>query len=419
MSTESGTRAIDATEPRANGATPAKLPRNLTRWMRIIVAVGRHLHYGSLRLVMPDGQEIVFDGVEAGPEGVILVRDQELARRTLISGGLGFGEAYLDGQWDTPDLAVLLEVANRNDQFLEQFLYGKSWARALRRLMHLLKRNSKSQARKNISYHYDLGNEFYSRWLDPSMTYSSARFEPKGLELQAAQEVKYRGIVERIRPNADSHLLEIGCGWGGFAEHAARTTGCKVTGITISREQHDYAKQRIFAAGLADKVEIRLQDYRDVPEQFDGIASIEMFEAVGESYWPTYFGTLRDRLKPGGVAALQVITIAERYYENYRRSVDFIQRYVFPGGMLPSPTIFRQQTDAAGLQWQGVETFGLDYARTLAEWRERFLAAWPEIEALGGFDERFRRLWQYYLAYCEAGFRTGSIDVMQVALGRP
>jgi len=387
--------------------------------MRIIVAVGRHLHYGSLRLVMPDGQEIVFDGVEAGPEGVILVRDQELARRTLISGGLGFGEAYLDGQWDTPDLAVLLEVANRNDQFLEQFLYGKSWARALRRLMHLLKRNSKSQARKNISYHYDLGNEFYSRWLDPSMTYSAARFEPKGLELQAAQEVKYRGIVERIRPNADSHLLEIGCGWGGFAEHAARTTGCKVTGITISREQHDYAKQRIFAAGLADKVEIRLQDYRDVPEQFDGIASIEMFEAVGESYWPTYFGTLRDRLKPGGVAALQVITIAERYYENYRRSVDFIQRYVFPGGMLPSPTIFRQQTDAAGLQWQGVETFGLDYARTLAEWRERFLAAWPEIEALGGFDERFRRLWQYYLAYCEAGFRTGSIDVMQVALGRP
>ncbi len=419
MSTETGTQAIDATKPIVHAATPAKLPRNLTRWMRIIVAVGRHLHYGSLRLVMPDGQQIVFEGVEAGPEGVILVRDQELARRTLISGGLGFGEAYLDGQWDTPDLAVLLEVANRNDQFLEQFLYGKSWARALRRLMHMLKSNSKSQARKNISYHYDLGNEFYSRWLDPSMTYSSARFEPKGLELQAAQEVKYRGIVERIRPNADSHLLEIGCGWGGFAEHAARTTGCKVTGITISREQHDYAKQRIFAAGLADKVEIRLQDYRDVPEQFDGIASIEMFEAVGESYWPTYFGTLRDRLKPGGVAALQVITIAERYYENYRRSVDFIQRYVFPGGMLPSPTIFREQTDAAGLQWQGAETFGLDYARTLAQWRERFLAVWPEIEALGGFDERFRRMWQYYLAYCEAGFRTGSIDVMQVALGRP
>ncbi len=419
MSTETGTQAIDATKPIVHAATPAKLPRNLTRWMRIIVAVGRHLHFGSLRLVMPDGQQIVFEGVEAGPEGVILVRDQELARRTLISGGLGFGEAYLDGQWDTPDLAVLLEVANRNDQFLEQFLYGKSWARALRRLMHMLKSNSKSQARKNISYHYDLGNEFYSRWLDPSMTYSSARFEPKGLELQAAQEVKYRGIVERIRPNADSHLLEIGCGWGGFAEHAARTTGCKVTGITISREQHDYAKQRIFAAGLADKVEIRLQDYRDVPEQFDGIASIEMFEAVGESYWPTYFGTLRDRLKPGGVAALQVITIAERYYENYRRSVDFIQRYVFPGGMLPSPTIFREQTDAAGLQWQGAETFGLDYARTLAQWRERFLAVWPEIEALGGFDERFRRMWQYYLAYCEAGFRTGSIDVMQVALGRP
>ena len=419
MSTETGTQAIDATKPIVHAATPAKLPRNLTRWMRIIVAVGRHLHFGSLRLVMPDGQQIVFEGVEAGPEGVILVRDQELARRTLISGGLGFGEAYLDGQWDTPDLAVLLEVANRNDQFLEQFLYGKSWARALRRLMHMLKSNSKSQARKNISYHYDLGNEFYSRWLDPSMTYSSARFEPKGLELQAAQEVKYRGIVERIRPNADSHLLEIGCGGGGFAEHAARTTGCKVTGITISREQHDYAKQRIFAAGLADKVEIRLQDYRDVPEQFDGIASIEMFEAVGESYWPTYFGTLRDRLKPGGVAALQVITIAERYYENYRRSVDFIQRYVFPGGMLPSPTIFREQTDAAGLQWQGAETFGLDYARTLAQWRERFLAVWPEIEALGGFDERFRRMWQYYLAYCEAGFRTGSIDVMQVALGRP
>ena len=407
MDTQTGTRS--------RGASGA--PLRLTRWMRLLVAVGRHLHYGSLRLVMPDGTPIVFQGTETGPEGVIIVRDQAIARRTLVSGGVGFAESYLDGEWETPDLPVLLEVANRNDQFLEQFLYGKPWARALKRVMHALNRNSKRQAQRNIAYHYDLGNAFYERWLDPSMTYSSARFDPPSLDLEGAQKVKYQGIVDRLRPGPDSHLLEIGCGWGGFAEHVVRETGCRLTALTISREQHDFARRRMFEAGLAERVEIRLQDYRDTTETFDGIASIEMFEAVGEAYWPTYFRTLHDRLKPGAHAALQVITIADRYYENYRRGVDFIQRYVFPGGMLPSPTVFRRQTEEAGLAWRGAETFGLDYARTLALWRERFLAAWGDIQPLG-FDERFRRLWHYYLAYCEAGFRTGSIDVMQVALAR-
>jgi cyclopropane-fatty-acyl-phospholipid synthase len=411
MTTELGTQSAEAGRHGSN-------PRHLTRWMRLLAAVGRYLRHGSIRLVMPDGEHLVFQGTEPGPEAVIIVRDQDMARRTLVSGGLGFGEAYLDGQWDTPDLAVLLEVANRNDQFLEQFLYGKPWARVLRRVVHAFNRNSKAQARKNIAYHYDLGNAFYTHWLDPSMTYSSARFEPASLELQDAQKVKYQGIVDRLRPTPDTRILEIGCGWGGFAEHVARETGCRVTGITISREQHDFARRRIFEAGLAEKVEIRLQDYRDVPERFDRVASIEMFEAVGEAYWPTFFAALRDRLAPGGVAALQVITIADRYFENYRRGVDFIQRYVFPGGMLPSPSVFRQHTDAAGLAWRGAEAFGQDYARTLAIWRERFIAAWPDIQPLG-FDERFKRLWQYYLAYCEAGFRTGSIDVMQVSLARP
>jgi cyclopropane-fatty-acyl-phospholipid synthase len=411
MTTKSGTHSAEA-------GRHGRVPRHLTRWMRLLVAVGRYLHHGSIRLVMPDGEHLVFQGTEPGPEGVILVRDQDMARRTLVSGGLGFGEAYLDGQWDTPDLSVLLEVANRNDQFLEQFLYGKRWARALRRVVHAFNGNSKAQARKNIAYHYDLGNAFYAHWLDPSMTYSSARFEPETLDLQGAQRVKYQGIVDRLRPTPETRILEIGCGWGGFAEHVAKETGCQVTGITISREQHDFARRRIFEAGLAEKVEIRLQDYRDVPERFDRVASIEMFEAVGEAYWPTFFSALRDRLAPGGVAALQVITIADRYFENYRRGVDFIQRYVFPGGMLPSPSVFRRHTDAAGLAWRGADAFGQDYARTLAIWRERFITAWPDIQPLG-FDERFKRLWQYYLAYCEAGFRTGSIDVMQVSLARP
>jgi cyclopropane-fatty-acyl-phospholipid synthase len=285
------------------------------------------------------------------------------------------------------------------------------------RLRHVLRPNSRRGSRRNILAHYDLGNAFYQRWLDPSMTYSSARFEKPELSLEDAQTAKYRSLARKLSLQPDHHLLEVGCGWGGFAEFAAREVGARVTAITISDQQHAFAAERIRCAGLGDKVEIRLQDYRDVEGRFDRIASIEMFEAVGESYWPIYFGKLADIIKPDGIIGLQIITIADRYFETYRRGADFIQRHIFPGGMLPSPTALQQQLERAGLQKLTEATFGLDYARTLATWNRRFQAAWPDLLRLG-FDQRFKRLWQYYLAYCEAGFKAGWTDVCQLALRR-
>jgi cyclopropane-fatty-acyl-phospholipid synthase len=300
---------------------------------------------------------------------------------------------------------------------MREFYEGKWWAKAASRLSHLMNANTRAGAKRNIHAHYDLGNEFYSSWLDPSMTYSSAKFEDPRETLQEAQRNKYASLAQRIGLRPEHQLLEIGCGWGGFAEYAAKEIGCKVTGITISREQHDFARARIAKAGIGDKVEIRLEDYRDTKGAFDRIASIEMFEAVGEEYWPAYFDKIRSLLKPGGVAGLQIITIDERYFSAYRCSVDFIQKYVFPGGMLPSMTTLREQVARAGLTWRENTTFGQDYARTLATWRDRFTAAWDDIGRMG-FDERFKRLWNYYLSYCEAGFRAGSIDVTQIAIAR-
>lgn len=393
-----------------------RLP-GLTRWTRIVLGLATHFEYGTLLVGLADGPTVALRGRRPGPTVTLTVHDQAMMRRLLLRGGLGFAEAYMDGQWDTPDLAALLAVMNVNEAMLEEIWNGKPWVRALSRVGHFLNRNSRKGSRRNIAHHYDLGNEFYAAWLDPTMTYSSAVFQQPGQDLAAAQHAKYDLLAAKIGLKPDDHVLEVGCGWGGFAERAAMAHGARVTSITISAEQHAYASRRLFEAGLAERVDVRLVDYRDVRGQFDKIASIEMFEAVGEAYWPTYFGCLRDRLKPGGLAGLQVITIADRFYQNYRRGADFIQKYVFPGGMLPSPAAFSKAVAGADLQERGQTTHGLDYADTLALWRDRFEAAWTRIRPLG-FDERFRRLWNYYLSYCEAGFRTRSIDVMQVALAR-
>ncbi|HEX2561262.1 cyclopropane-fatty-acyl-phospholipid synthase family protein, partial [Phenylobacterium sp.] len=269
----------------------------------------------------------------------------------------------------------------------------------------------------NIHAHYDLGNAFYSRWLDETMTYSSARYAAPGQPLSEAQRNKYRTLAQSIGLQSGQHVLEIGCGWGGFAEFAAGEVGAKVTGITISREQYDFARERLFRQGLNEKAEIRFVDYRDVDGQFDRVASIEMFEAVGEKYWPAYFGKIAQVLSPGGRAGLQIITIKDELFEGYRRRMDFIQKYIFPGGMLPSEARLARETRAAGLTWEGLSRFGLDYADTLADWRRRFDGAWDEIRPLG-FDERFRRLWRFYLSYCEAGFRTGQTNVVQLSLAK-
>jgi cyclopropane-fatty-acyl-phospholipid synthase len=339
------------------------------------------------------------------------------AWRLARGGDIGIAEAYLRREWDTPDLTQFLYVFCVNHELIQSMLVGKPIARVAQLVRHWLNRNTKTQARKNIYAHYDIGNSFYSAWLDPSMTYSSALYEEGMQDLTAAQHNKYKRLAEAINLQPEQRVLEIGCGWGGFAEYVAKNYDAKVVGLTISTEQRDFALKRMQAAGLNEKVEIRYQDYRDEQGQYDRIASIEMIEAVGEEFWPQYFAQLRDRLAPGGFAGIQAITIQDRFFKDYRREVDFIQRYVFPGGMLPSPAVLKSLGEKFGVPVIRERVFGQDYAKTLAIWRDNFRAAWPNLMPLG-FDERFRRLWEYYLAYCEAGFLSGNIDVRQVVFAK-
>jgi len=372
---------------------------------------------GDVTFVTPDGRALRLRSDAGGPSAIIRIRNFRFIRRALMAGDIGFAEAYAAGEWETPDLTAVLSVFSLNFQNLTHVTEGNPFVGVLNFLGHVLNANSRKGSRRNIHAHYDLGNAFYSRWLDPSMTYSSARYQNGADGLEAAQKEKYGALARRMSLSADHHVLEIGCGWGGFAEFAAGEIGARVTGITISKEQHDFARRRMFEAGLAERADIQLIDYRDVTGVFDRVASIEMFEAVGEKYWPTYFQTIHDRLKPDGRAGLQIITIQDELFEGYRRRADFIQRYIFPGGMLISESRLRQETGRAGLAWSEPDRFGLDYAATLAIWKQRFGAAWDEIRRLG-FDERFRSIWEFYLSYCEAGFRTGRTDVIQIGLAR-
>lgn len=372
---------------------------------------------GTLTLVLPSGRELKIEGAAPGPDGRLIVRDFHFVSRVLASADIGFGEGFMAGEWDTPDLSALLEALTINFDHLDRLVRGNPLMRAVNALAHALNRNSRSGARRNVHAHYDLGNAFYSRWLDPSMTYSAARFERPGQPLDEAQRHKYATLAQEIGLAPGRHVLEIGCGWGGFAEFAAREAGAKVTGITISRAQHEFARKRMFDQGLAEMVDIKLLDYRDVEGKFDHIASIEMFEAVGEAYWPAYFGKVRDLLSPGGRAGLQIITIRDELFRSYRSRSDFLRKYIFPGGMLPSEKRLREETERAGLEWRAIARFGQNYADTLAQWAASFENAWDEIRGLG-FDERFGRLWRFYLSYCEAGFRAARTDVVQLSLAR-
>jgi cyclopropane-fatty-acyl-phospholipid synthase len=397
------------------GEIAGAAPKQPSPLIGLALRIAARMRFGELAIELPDGTLHRFSGTEPGPAGHLVLHRERALRRLLTDGGAGFAEAYLDGDWDSPDLARLLELLARNEVAYAEFYYRRRWLGWLARLQHLVRPNSRRGSRRNIHAHYDLGNRFYQLWLDRSMTYSAALFPDPAAPLEEAQETKYRSLVERLQLQEGQSLLEIGCGWGAFAEFAAREFGARVTAITISEAQHAFAAARIQAAGLAERVEVRLQDYRDVEGHFDRIASIEMFEAVGEHYWPVFFGRLRELLAPSGRAGLQVITIADRHFDAYRQGVDFIQRHVFPGGMLPSPAALRSQIERAGLREIAPFTFGRDYARTLARWQERFQASWPQIQC-HGFDQRFKRIWEYYLAYCEAGFRVGYTDVRQVTL---
>jgi cyclopropane-fatty-acyl-phospholipid synthase len=400
-------------------AAPARAPRKWTPATgRLLCALLDRLDVGRVELTTPDGATLGFGPGGAPVVGgrttpaVLALRDWHVAGEALRGGDVAFAESYMEGRWDTPDLTQLLTVLAANQSSLERAFYGHWWSRSLLRLKHFLNANTKRQARRNILAHYDLGNDFYRLWLDPSMTYSSALFGGRFEQpLLVAQQAKYARLLDELRLPPAGRILEIGCGWGGFAQTAARA-GHHVTGISLSDAQTEYARSRLTGAGLADRADLRIQDYRDVREAYDGIASIEMFEAVGERFWPAYFGAVRNALRPGGRACIQTITIADDRFERYRTQSDFIQQYIFPGGMLASPSRLVEAARVAGLELVGAQTFGADYAETLKRWLAAFDAAAPAIRAQG-YDERFMRCWRFYLAYCAAGFDTGTTDVGQ------
>ena len=379
----------------------------LARDTRTVFGMLEGLHDGLLEIRLPDGDCALFGN---GEHGVTLqVHDEAMFGRVLARGDIGLAEAYLDGQWDAPDVTALLLLLARNRPALKQAVYG-SWANLVAaRIRHWLNRNSRAGSKRNIMAHYDLGNDFYRLWLDRSMSYSSALYRSgEDDSLEVAQQAKYRRILDRLQAVPGQQVLEIGCGWGGFARMAA-ADGLALTGLTLS------PAQLVWAQNSAPAADLRLQDYRDLNESFDHVVSIEMFEAVGESWWPTYFASVAKALRPGGKAVIQSITIADDLFADYRKGTDFIQQYIFPGGMLPSRQAFRAAAQKAGLAVTDEFAFGHDYARTLAEWRAAFERNWPQI-AGQGFDDSFRRLWRLYLCYCEAGFLAGNIDVVQFEL---
>jgi cyclopropane-fatty-acyl-phospholipid synthase len=413
---------MNATTHAPRQALPTTTPTIARRVLRLL----ERLPVGRLDMQLPDGSTLRLGQTGSngtGPNAAIRLHDWPVFQRTLRSGDIGFAEAFIDGQWSSPDVVALMRLLIANREHMEDVVYGSWWGALLHRVRHLLNRNSRRGSKKNISLHYDLGNDFYRLWLDPSMSYSAAWFEgrdPTGADLQQAQHAKVRRALLEAGVQSGSRVLEIGCGWGGLAEVAAREFDAHVTGVTLSTEQLAWARERIERAGLGDRVDLRLQDYRDLPRQhaaapFDAIVSIEMFEAVGQAYWRGYFETLRACLKPGGLACIQSITIRDDLFERYVRSTDFIQQYIFPGGLLPSPSAFEAEARRAGFVVERTLRFGPDYAETLRRWRAAFLQRTPDVSRQG-FDTRFLRTWEFYLAYCEAAFDEGNTDVMQFTL---
>ena len=382
---------------------------------RLSWALDRRLREGTLEIVLPHGQSLRLSGRSSGPTALLRLNRWRALPRFFRGGTVGFGESYMDGDWDSPDLPKVIELAARNLPRKPMRYRNLSPWRIADRLGHRFRPNTRDGSKQNIAAHYDLGNDFYALWLDPSMTYSSAVFARGNTDLQTAQAEKNRRLMDLGSIGDGDRVLEIGCGWGGFAIQAARERGAHVTAITVSRAQFDEAQKRVAAAGLGEKVDVELRDYRDLDGTWDHAVSVEMIEAVGEKFWPDYFTRVGSVVRSGGTFALQAIVIENDRFDAYRRSADFIQKHIFPGGALPSPDVIRAQARAAGLTWKTVYGYGIDYADTLAQWRAGFEAAADQAAAMG-FDARFRRCWSFYLAYCEGGFRAGNIDALQVAL---
>ncbi|MDM0118462.1 SAM-dependent methyltransferase [Variovorax arabinosiphilus] len=399
----------------ADGSTMASWTRRPLR--RLLVRLLRGVGCGSLLVELPNGERVLGRGAQPGPHAAVTLHRWRPLARMVLRGDIGLAESYRDGDWSSPDLSALLEFGIRNEAGCGRAYEPSLPARWIGRVAHRLRSNTRRGSRQNIAFHYDLGNAFYAQWLDPQMIYSSALYARGDETIEEAQATKLARIVELLELQPGSTVLEIGCGWGALALAMGGEGGAQVTGLTLSTEQLAHACEQVKAQGLEARIDLRLQDYRDVDGRYDRIVSIEMLEAVGERYWPVYFDTLRDRLADDGVAVVQVITIDEAQFASYRATPDFIQRFIFPGGMLPPVEALRAQAARVGLRLEVAESFGMSYAATLAEWRRRFLAAWPTIEPLG-FDAAFKRLWEYYLSYCEAGFRAGRVDVRLLRLSR-
>ena len=409
--------SVSRTAPSTGLALPASAPPSA----RALFALLRRLRVGTLDVQLPDGAQMRFGSGAAGePHAAVRLHHWRVCSAVLRAGDIGFAESFIAGDWAANDLVALLSLFIANREAVDSMVYGTWWGNLINRARHLLNRNSRAGSKRNIHAHYDLGNAFYRLWLDPTMSYSSAWFNGDTAQSTAsAQQAKMRRALAECRLQAGQRVLEIGCGWGGLAECAARDFGVQVQGVTLSAEQLAFGQQRLARAGLAEQAHLRFQDYRDIDDgPYDAVVSIEMFEAVGREYWASYFQTLHDQLKPGGRACVQSITIDDALFERYVAGTDFIQQYIFPGGLLPCPSAFRAEAARAGLVVENELAFGADYAETLRRWRTDFLHQDAQVRGLG-FDTRFMRTWEFYLAYCEAAFASGSTDVMQFTLRRP
>ena len=370
------------------------------------------IKYGSLNVIYPSKKSLEYNGEKDGYNANIVIHNFKFFSKVFKKGSIGFAESYIDGDFSTSNLTNLLMLAFQNEKYFLSNIKSNWIYHSFAKFKHYLKENTKLQSKKNIKYHYDLGNEFYKKWLDKSMTYSSGIFSEEKENLTEAQIKKYNQICDILKLNNKSNLLEIGCGWGGFSTYVAKKFGCKVDAITISKKQYEYTSNKIQLEGLNDKVKVLLKDYRDISYKYSNIASIEMFEAVGKKYWHTFFNTIKNSLTPNGLSALQIITIDENRVHNYQTKPDFIQQYIFPGGMLPSKSQLNHFSNKAGLKIEEYKSFNKSYAKTLNIWNEKFQLSWDELSNMG-FNLRFKRMWEYYFSYCETGFLSGSTDVSQ------
>tara|TARA_A100001015_G_C15019862_1_gene727423 strand:+ start:1164 stop:2336 length:1173 start_codon:yes stop_codon:yes gene_type:complete len=389
----------------------------MNKSLKLFFSILSQARYGSIAVFHDEKKLFSHKSPNQGPNSKIIINDFKCIDNFLAKGDIGWAEAYIKNYWETNELSLFLEWGARNFHEFTSYIRGKWYVILYLRMRHYLNRNTREGSKKNIKFHYDLGNDFYSRWLDKSMTYSSAIFENNKQELFDAQMNKFQKLADLCSINQNDKVLEIGCGWGAFSIFLAKLRKANVTAITISRKQYEEVKKKVFKESLQNKVNVELTDYRDLNGKFDKIVSIEMFEAVGEKYWPLFFNVLRNNLKVSGKIGLQTITIQDHYYKTYKKFPDFIQTYIFPGGMLPSAQILQRTINQSGLKIIDKNLFGKHYAKTISQWKKSFNASWKDIRDKQ-FDINFKRLWQYYLSYCEGGFRSGNINVGQFLIGK-